>query len=57
MPWNSLVGAIVWHREDKDDQGAFCLQRHFAIVNTTAQCVADAWEAHVGLFLPLMAVC
>ena len=44
MPWNSLVGAIVRHRENKDDRGAFCLRRHFAIVNTTAQRVAGAGE-------------
>ena len=44
MPWNSLVGAIVRHRENKDDRGAFCLRRQFAIVNTTAQHVASAGE-------------
>ena len=44
MPWNSLVGAIVRHRENKADRGTFCLRRHFAIVNTTAQRVAGAGE-------------
>ena len=38
---NSLVGAIVTTREDKDGRGAFCLKCHFAVVSTTtAQRVA-----------------
>ena len=39
-----LLGAIVRHRKNKDDRGAFCLRRHFAIVNTTAQRVAGVGE-------------
>ena len=44
MHWNSLIGAIVRHREGKDDRWAFYLRCHFAIVNTTAQRVAGAGE-------------
>ena len=44
MSQNLLVGAIFRNHKDKDNRWAFCLRRHFAIVNTNAQWVAGAGE-------------
>ena len=47
MLWNSLVGAIVRHREDKDDRGAFCRRRHFAIGEQGTHWIVVAFDGRL----------